>query len=90
MKDIVYWLKGFRGIGPYFSYHPPCNFSRDNDLPNIDEDDNVCTIGPGAQRGLEYVWPDVKFKNNADLVTSVDMAVEQQLRNKLLQLIPRT
>ena len=64
LKDIVYWLKGFRGIGPYFSYHPPCNFSRDNDLPNIDEDDNVCTIGPGAQRGLEYVWPDVKFKNN--------------------------
>ena len=64
LKDIVYWLKGFRGIGPYFSYHPPCNFSRDNYLPHIDEDDDVCTIGPGAQRGLEYVWPDVKFKNN--------------------------
>ena len=64
LRDVVYWLKEFRGIGPYFSYHPPCNFSRDKDLPHIDENDDICTIGPGAKRGLEYVWPDVKFTNN--------------------------
>jgi len=65
LGDVCDWFQTHRGIGPYFSYHPPCNFSRCADLPNIDEDDNYCLVGPGAKRGLEYVFPDVKFKNNA-------------------------
>jgi len=64
LRDVGNWLSGFKGIGPYYSYHPPCNFSRDDDLPNIDEDDDYCLVGPGAQRGLEYVFPNVKFNNN--------------------------
>lgn len=64
LGDVCNWFATHRGIGPYFSYHPPCNFSRCDDLPNIDEDDNYCLVGPGAKRGLEFVFPQVKFKNN--------------------------
>lgn len=64
LKHVCEWLREHRGIGPYFAYHPPCNFSRCDNLPNIDEDENYCLVGPGAKRGLEYVFPDVNFKNN--------------------------
>ena len=64
LSDVCDWFSTHRGIGPYFSYHPPCNFSRCDDLPNIDEDDDYCLVGPGAKRGLEFVFPQVKFKNN--------------------------
>lgn len=64
LHDVCDWLLQWRGIGPYFGYHPPCNFSRDPDLAHIDEDDDYCLIGPGAKAGMEYVFPDVKFKNN--------------------------
>ena len=64
LGDVCDWFSTHRGIGPYFSYHPPCNFSRCDDLPNIDEDDDYCLVGPGAKRGLEFVFPQVKFKNN--------------------------
>ena len=65
LSDVCKWLKEWRGIGPYFSYHPPCNFSRSYDLPHIDEDDNFCLVGPGAKRGMQFVFPDVKFSNNS-------------------------
>ena len=74
LRDVGNWLGEIRGIGPYYSYHPPCNFSRDDDLPNIDEDDDYCLVGPGAQRGLEYVFPDVKFKNN-DIMEEYILAI---------------
>jgi len=74
LRDVGNWLSSFRGIGPYFSYHPPCNFSRDDDLPNIDEDDDYCLVGPGAQRGLEYVFPEVKFRNN-DIMEQYILAI---------------
>ncbi len=61
LGDVCNWFLTHRGIGPYFAYHPPCNFSRCEDLPNIDEDDDYCLVGPGAKRGLEYVFPEVKF-----------------------------
>jgi len=57
-------LNSIKGIGSYYAYHAPCNFSRDRDLPNIDEDDDYCLVGSGARRGLEYVFPEVKFRNN--------------------------
>ena len=65
LRDVCKWLKEWRGIGPYFSYHPPCNFSRSADLPHIDENDDFCLVGPGAKRGLQFVFPDVKFSNNS-------------------------
>jgi|GEM_PF-3283934 len=65
LKDVCDWLLQHRGIGPYFSYHPPCNFSRSIDLSHIDEDEDYCLVGPGAKRGLEFVFPDVKFSNNS-------------------------
>lgn len=64
LSDVSEWLRTHRGIGPYFAYHPPCNFSRSSELNHIDEDDNYCLIGPGAKRGLEFVFPDVKFNKN--------------------------
>ena len=64
LSDVCEWLITHRGIGPYFGYHPPCNFSRSVDLKHIDEDDNYCLVGPGAKRGMEFVFPDVKLNNN--------------------------
>lgn len=64
LSDVCEWLIQHRGIGPYFGYHPPCNFSRYDKLSHIDEDDNYCLIGPGAKRGLEFVFPDIKMTNN--------------------------
>lgn len=61
LKDVCEWLIQHRGIGPYFGYHPPCNFSRCDDLPNIDEDQDFCLVGPGAKCGMEYVFPNIKF-----------------------------
>ena len=74
LGSVCEHLKQHRGIGPYFSYHPPCNFSRANELPHIDEDDNYCLVGPGAKRGLEFVFPDVKFSNN-DIMEEYILAV---------------
>lgn len=64
LSHVCDWLIQHRGIGPYFSYHPPCNFSRSDELSHIDEDDDYCLVGPGAKRGLEFVFPKVKFSNN--------------------------
>lgn len=64
LSNVCDWLKTHRGIGPYFAYHPPCNFSRSSELNHIDEDDDYCLVGPGAKRGLEFVFPSVKFKND--------------------------
>jgi len=64
LGSVCEHLKQHRGIGPYFSYHPPCNFSRATELYHIDEDDDYCLVGPGAKRGLEFVFPDIKFSNN--------------------------
>ena len=74
LGDVCEWLKTHRGIGPYFSYHPPCNFSRCEDLPNIDEDDDYCLVGPGAARGMAFVFPNVKLKNN-DIMEKIVMSV---------------
>ena len=63
LREVCEWFRSHRGIGPYFAYHPPCNFSRSSELPHIDEDEDYCLVGPGAKRGLEYVFPDVKFGN---------------------------
>jgi hypothetical protein len=63
LSDVCNWFRSHRGIGPYFAYHPPCNFSRCEDLNHIDEDEDFCLVGPGAKRGLEYVFPDIKFSN---------------------------
>lgn len=73
LSDVCEWLRTHRGIGPYFSYHPPCNFSRSNELSHIDEDDDYCLVGPGAKRGMEFVFPDVKFneKKLQDYVLAV-------------------
>ena len=65
LGNVCDWFIQHRGIGPYFAYHPPCNFSRCQDLPNIDENDDYCLVGPGAKRGLEFVFPNIKFGNNA-------------------------
>ena len=63
LGDVCDWFRSHRGIGPYFAYHPPCNFSRSAELAHIDEDDDYCLVGPGAKRGMEFVFPDVKFSN---------------------------
>ena len=63
LKEVCDWLMSHRGIGPYFGYHPPCNFSRSKELDNINEDDDVCYVGPGALRGLQFVFPDIKFND---------------------------
>lgn len=74
LGDVCDWLRTHRGIGPYFSYHPPCNFSRSNQLSHIDEDDDYCLVGPGALRGMQFVFPDVKFKNN-DIMEKIVLSV---------------
>lgn len=61
LRDVCEWLRQFKGIGNYFAYHPPCNFSRDKTTPHIDEDDDYCLPGPGSMNGLRYVFPDVKM-----------------------------
>ena len=63
LRDVCEWLRSHRGIGPYFAYHPPCNFSRSVELSHIDEDQDYCLVGPGAKRGMEFVFPNVKFSN---------------------------
>lgn len=74
LGNVCDWLRTHRGIGPYFSYHPPCNFSRCGELTHIDEDDDYCLIGPGAQRGMEFVFSDMKMKNN-DIMEKIILSV---------------
>jgi len=61
LSTVSTWFRTHRGIGPYYAYHPPCNFSRSDELAHIDEDEDFCLVGPGAKRGLEYVFPNIKF-----------------------------
>ena len=74
LSDVCEWLKTHRGIGPYFSYHPPCNFSRSEDLVHIDEDDDYCLVGPGAQRGMQFVFPYTKLNKN-DIMEKIILSV---------------
>jgi hypothetical protein len=76
LGDVCEWLKKHKGIGPYFSYHPPCNFSRCKDLPHIDEDDDYCLVGPGAAQGMAFVFPKVKLKNN-DIMEKIILSVRK-------------
>lgn len=73
LSDVSEWLRTHRGIGPYFAYHPPCNFSRSEELKHIDEDDDYCLVGPGAKRGMEFVFPNIKMneKNLQNYILSI-------------------
>lgn len=65
LQQVCEWLLKHKGIGAYFGYHPPCNFSRDHTLPHISEDDDYCLVGPGAKAGLQYVFPTINFNKNS-------------------------
>jgi hypothetical protein len=79
LESVSNWFRTHHGIGPYYAYHPPCNFSRCDILSHIDEDEDFCLVGPGAKRGLEYVFPKVRF--NESLLEEYVIAIKKNQFN---------